>query len=136
LKGMAAPPSAPLPSIRGAKVLVCGDACCPARSSIWCRELTFTGLWSFVFLLSALVVAVLSYLDYGQSIALSVLLVLGGSGLAAMYYALRLTPATVLSSTHHEKLRRYLRLRQVCDNDAVSKDYRSDVFDGAGRAAI
>lgn len=107
--------------------------CCrqwPCKAGLHVREGLWAFLWTALLLCSCAVVGVLAALDFAQSVALSVLLIVGGAGLVAMYHCLRLRAAGRASDVSHRKLRRYLRSRLLCDGVALEHRYVATRFDG------
>lgn len=112
--------------------------CCrhwPCRGSLQLRELIFASLWSSLLIASCIVVGVLAALEFAQSIALTVLLIVGGSGLVAMYHCLRLRAAGRAGHTTHRKIRRYLQMRHLCDGLPLEGSYNATRFDGGSAVA-
>lgn len=103
---------------------------CACRASLWCRELSHAAFWTVLLIVSCAVVGVLTALDYAPSLALSVLLIVGGAGLFAMYHCLRIQAAAHVAKLEFRQIRRYLRTRQVCDGVALQLPYKASAYDG------
>ncbi|KAA0154175.1 hypothetical protein FNF29_02528 [Cafeteria roenbergensis] len=103
---------------------------CACRATLWCRELTHAAFWTVLLVVSCAIVGVLTALDYAPSLALSVLLIVGGAGLFAMYHCLRIQAAAHVSKLEFRQIRRYLRTRQVCDGVSLQLPYKASAYDG------